>query len=56
LKGLKTQTLKVQNDKFIKAIKEYEVEYSTLDQEKIEINENKEHLEKEYENLHRKFV
>ena len=53
--GLKTSTLKAQNDKFIRAINDYEVEYAALDRQKLEINQGHEQLQNEYDNLQRQF-
>ena len=52
--GLKAYTIKEQNDKFIQAIKDFEVEYGNLDKEKVEVLKGKEEIEDEYENIHSK--
>lgn len=52
--GLKAYTIKEQNDKFIEAIKNFEVEYSHLDKEQVEVLKGKEEIENEYENIHSK--
>lgn len=52
--GLKTQTLKEQNDKFIQAIQNIELEFISIENEVNESEQDEKSLRKEYYRLNSK--
>ena len=53
--GLKTQTIKEQNDIFVRAIQDIQVEFESLSSEKQDSEIDQERLQKEYNRLNRKY-
>lgn len=53
--GLKTQTLKEQNDKFIQAIQNIELEFKSIENEVNESEQDEKSLRKEYYRLNSKY-
>ena len=53
--GLKTQTIKEQNDIFVRAIQDIQVEFESLGSEKQDSEMDQERLQKEYNRLNRKY-
>ena len=52
--GLKTQTLKEQNDKFIQAIQNIELEFKSIENEVNESDQDEKSLRKEYYRINSK--
>lgn len=53
--GLKAQTIKEQNDKFVQAIQDIELQFESMDNEMDESEQNEKILQEEYDRLHSLF-